>query len=222
MHRRTTTTSGLVLSAVACLGLSACGGGDDPLTQEQASQALLTEEDFPLEGFTAGEVQEGAAEEDAAAGELLEDVPGADQFSDECLDALGTLESLDADFTAQSMVEFTGEDTGASLLGPPTVQVIVASMEEGDNPLELIESLNSACDDITVEEEGMSMTMGFNEVEGDAQGTTISMGLLGQTLEVTVAGREDGGNYTVVTAVGLSAEELISVLDAQDEKVANL
>lgn len=210
------------LTALAALGLSACGGGGDPLTQEQTTQALLTQEEFPLEGFTRGEVDEGVEDAEGAAGDLLEDFPGADQLSAECVEALGSLETLDADFGAQSTVEFVGEDTEGSLLGPSTVQLIVASMEEGDNPLELIESLNSACDDITIEEDGISMTMGFSEVEGDAQGTTITVEFLGQSLEVTVAGREDAGTYVVVTATGLDDGEIIRVLDAQEEKVANL
>ena len=219
MHTRTI----LALSVTAALGLSACGSGSELLTQEQATEVLLTQEEFPLEGFTRGEVDSGVAEADeGTAGDLLEDFPGADQFSQECLDALGSLETMDADFAAQASVEFLGEESGASLFGQPSVQLVVASMEEGDNPLDMIDSLNSACEEITVEEDGMSMTMSFNEVEGDAQGTTIAVGVLGQTFELTVAGRESSGNYTVVTAMGIAPEDIIEVLDAQDEKIANL
>lgn len=218
MHTKTL----LVLSAASAAGLAACGGGGALLSQEQATRALLTQEEFPLEGFTAGEVEEGVDEDTGgAAGDLLEDFPGADEFSDECVEALGALESMEADFSAQSTVEFTGDDPGASLFGAPSVQLIVASLEEGDNPLGMMESLNSACEQITLEEDGMSMTMEFTEVSGDAQGTTISVGVMGQTFELTVAGREDGGNYTVVTAMGVPDEDVIKVLDAQQEKIAS-
>lgn len=216
------TRTMFALSAVAVLGLSACGGGSsEPLTQEQTTQALLTDEDFPLDGFTAGPVEEGMSDDDGAAGDVLEDFPGGDQLSEECVEALGAINTLDADFSAQSTVEFTGEDSGASLFGPSTLQLTVASLEEGDNPLDMIHGLNDACEEVTVEEEGFTMTMSFNEIDG-AQGTKITMDVMGQSIDVAVVGREDGGNYSVVMAMGISDEEIIQVLDAQEDKVANL
>ncbi len=57
MGRRTTTA----LIATAMVGLSACGGGLE-LDQAQTSEVLLTSEEFPLDGFTRGEVEEVAAD----------------------------------------------------------------------------------------------------------------------------------------------------------------
>lgn len=215
------TRTMFALTAAAALTLSACGGGAEPLTQEQASEVLLTEADFPLDGFTAGTPEEGSSDDGGGTGDVLEGFPGADQLDQDCQDALTAIASIDADFTAQSSVEFTGSGEETPM-GPPSVQVTVASMEEGDNPLDAVAELNSACEEVTIEEQGMEMTMGFSEVEGDAQGTKISIGVMGQSLEMTLAGREDGGNYTVVMATGISDDEAIQVLDAQDEKISEL
>lgn len=214
--RRTMT---IALTATALLGLTACGGSE-PLTQEQSSQALLTQDDFPLEGFTAGTVEEGASDTDTTG--TFEDFPGADQFSDECTDALAAVEGLSSKFTTQSSVDFTGEEGEASQFGAPEVTVVVASLEEGDNPLEAVNNLSSACEEVNVEEQGMELTIGFNEVDGDAQGTKISLAFAGQEMDMVVAGREDGGNYAIVTGTGVSDEDLMKVLDAQEEKLADL
>lgn len=215
--RRTMT---IALTATALLGLSACGGGAEPLTQEQSREALLTQEDFPLDGFTAGTVEEGAS--DSEATDALADFPGADQFSDECTDALSAVENVGSEFTTQSSVDFTGDDASATLIGPAEVTVVVASLEEGDNPLEAINAVGSACDEVKIEEQGMELTLGFDEVDGDAQGVKISMSLAGQNVEMVIAGREDGGNYAVVTGAGVSDEDLMKVLDAQEQKIADL
>lgn len=221
--RRTTTIARSMtigLAATALLGLSACGGGAEPLTQEQASEALLTQDDFPLDGFTAGSVTEGSS--DSEATDALADFPGADQFSDECTDALAAVENVGSKFTTQSSVDFTGDDPSATLAGPAEVTVVVASLDEGENPLEAIDALSSVCDEVKIEEQGVELTIGFNEVEGDAQGTKISLSVAGQEMEMAIAGREDGGNYAIVTGLGVTDEELMEVLDTQEQKVADL
>lgn len=214
--RRTMT---IALTATALLGLSACGGAE-PLTQEQSREALLTQEDFPLEGFTAGTVEEGTS--DSETTDAFADFPGAEQFSDECTDALASVENVGNKFTTQSSVDFTGDDPSATLAGPAEVTVVVASLEEGDNPLEAVNALSSACDEVKVEEEGMELTINFDEVDGDAQGTKISLSMAGQEMEMVIAGRENGGNYAVVTGSGVTDEDLMKVLDAQEEKIADL
>ncbi|USQ80224.1 hypothetical protein NF556_00750 [Ornithinimicrobium faecis] len=217
------TRTMFALAAAATLTLSACGGGAEPLTQEQASEVLLTDADFPLEGFTAGTPEEGSSDDDGGGTEdILEGFPGVDQLSQECKDALTAMGSINADFTAQTSVEFTGAETEETPMGAPSVQVTVASMEEGDNPLDAVSELNSACEEVTIEEQGMEMTMGFGEVEGDADGTKITIEAMGQSMEMVLAGREDGGNYTVLMATGVTDDEAIQVLDAQDEKISEL
>lgn len=214
------TTALIALTAAATLGLSACGGSE-PLSQEQTSAGLLTEAEFPLDGFTAGEITEKEAGDEAPSASMLDSIPGVDELDPECKEAVAALDTLDADFSAQSTLDFTGAE-GDSPFGAPTVSLVVASIEEGENPLDAVEALNSACEEITIEEEGMSMTMKFAEVEGDAQGSKISMDIMGETVEFVVAGREDGGNYTVVTGMGVEDAEIIEVLDAQEEKLADL
>lgn len=217
------TTTMLALATATALTLSACGGGGDPLTQEQTAEALLTEAEFPLDGYTAGTIQEGTNESTASPGDdPLAGFPGADQLDQECQDALSQIGSMDSVFAAQSSLEFTGTAGADDITGDPTVQLVVASLEDGDNPLDLIDGLNDSCEEVTVEESGMSMTMTFSEVDGDAQGTKITVAMQGLELEVIFAGREDGGTYTVVTGTGITDAEAIEVLDAQDEKIASL
>lgn len=216
-------TTLIALTAAATLGLAACGGSSDPLTQEQTREALLTEAEFPLDGFTAGEVSEREEGEDSTESpeDVLSDFPGAEDLDQECQDALASLDSLDADFSASSSLDFTGTE-GESMFGAPTVTVVVAAQDGADNPFETVEQLNSACEEITVEEEGISMTVKFEEIDGDAEGTKITMELMGQTVSLSVAGREDGGNYAIVTGMGVSDEDVLEVLDAQHTKIADL
>ncbi|QDO87211.1 hypothetical protein FNH13_01785 [Ornithinimicrobium ciconiae] len=216
------TTTLIALTAATALGLSACGGSE-PLTQEQTRDALLTESEFPLDGFTAGTITEHDGGDDSgdSAGDLLAGFPGAEELDQECQDALSALSSLDADFEASSSLDFTGSE-GDSPFGAPEVTVVVASMKDGDNPLDTVEGLNSACEEVTIEEEGMSMTMKFEDIDGDAQGTKITMEVMGQSMELAVAGRENGGNYAIATGMGVSDDEVIEVLDAQESKISDL
>lgn len=217
--RRTLT---IALTASAVLGLSACGGGAAPMTQEQSRDALLTDAEFPLDGFTAGEISEGTSD-DTSESLSLEEIVGDDQLSKECSDAWQKLDTLEADFTAKSSVDFTSDGAPDPLFGePPTVSLIVASLEDGDSPLDAFDALNAACDDFTIEESGMSMTLGFSDVEGDAQGTKMTMTLEDQRIDLTMAGRQSGDNYTLVTGAGVADADLMKVLDAQEEKVADL
>lgn len=215
--RRTMT---IALSAAALVGLAACGGSE-PLTQEQTRDALLTEGEFPLDGFTAtGEIEEGTDESPAGGDDLLEDFPGADQLEQECQDALTAVAESAPEFTAQSSLTFTNA-SAESAMGPPTVELGVGAFE-GDDPLEVIEDLNSACDEVSIEQDGFSMTMTFSELDGDAQGTKIGLDAMGEGLEIIMAGRVDGENLVLISGQGVEEGEVIEVLDAQQEKIDEL
>ncbi|MGB6005374.1 MAG: hypothetical protein WBG36_12275, partial [Ornithinimicrobium sp.] len=105
-----------VALSAAVLGLSACGSGLE-LSQEEAAEAMLTAEEFPLEGFTRGEVDETLPEggeeetdEDSLAA-LLEgqDVPEA------CQEALEATDLNSGSIIAQSKATFTQGDESAPL-----------------------------------------------------------------------------------------------------------
>lgn len=214
--RRTTT---IALSAAALVGLAACGGAE-PLTQEQTTEALLTEEDFPLDGFTAGEVTEGSTGTDGGAEDVLEGFPGADQLEQECQDALTAMGEADPDYEAQSSISFTGSE-GDSPMGPSTIEVGIASAE-GEDPLGLIDDVTSSCDEVTIEQDGFTMTMNFEEIDGDAQGAKITLDVMGESVALILGGRQDGDNFVWVNGQGVEDADVITVLDAQEEKINDL
>lgn len=217
-------TMSIAIATAALVGLSACGGGSDPLTQEQTRDALLTGAEFPLDGFTAGSITEHDPESDdsgsAGIDDMFADFPGADQLSDECKSAMEAM-NIDPEVSAQSSIDFSGP-TGDSLFGNPEVNLMIAVMEGDDNPLDLMDDLSASCDEISIEEGGMSMKMAFNEIEGNAQGTKISIDVMGESMEMVMAGREDGGNYVVVMGLGVTEADVISVIDAQEDKLGDL
>lgn len=220
--RRTTTT--FALAATAALTLSACGGGAEPLTQEQTAEVLLTEEEFGIDGWTRGSVEEvepddGAdATEDAGGGEFEELVEMADGVSQECVDALSSVEGNSfGDVVAGSKVTFTGSSEG---MLPEEAELVVVSIE-GDSPMAAFEAINSECSDLEVEQDGMTMKLGFNALDG-LDGTKISMDVMGMKIEAIMGGVQDGDNVVAVMAIGLEEAQVKEIVEKQQEKVADL
>lgn len=48
------------------------------------------------------------------------------------------------------------------------------------------------------------------------------MGVMGMTFDITMVGRENAGNYAIVMGTGVSEEQIVEVLEAQEEKMADL
>src|SRR5688572_30050363 len=106
--RRSTT---IALALATALSLAACSddGGvseapegeaaENALTQEQTAELLLTEEEFPIDGWTRGEVEEveagDSAGETASDGDSFNDLfPDTEGIPRECLDALNRVGDL--------------------------------------------------------------------------------------------------------------------------------
>ncbi len=204
----------------AMLGLTACGGGL-ALDQEQTAQVLLTSEEFPLDGFTRGDVEEvspgdadvTSAPSDDSLAALLEgqDVPEV------CLEALEATDLSNDDFTAQSSVLFTQGDASAPL--PNTVNVVVATVE-GESPLEPLSSVNDECGEITVDEAEGSMVMSFEDLES-LDGTKLSVAMGELTVDMIMGGTMEDQMIVAGFATGLDEDQLTSVIDAQMAKLTD-
>jgi hypothetical protein len=206
----------LVALGVPLLALSACGGTTE-LTQEQTAEVLLSAEEFPLDGFTRGEVQQndpsegdGVAEDDTLAA-LLEgqDVPEA------CMEALEATNLGGDNLGAQSMVTFTQGDQSAPL--PTTVELVVATVD-GDSPLEPLARVNDECSEVTVEEGGMSMTMSFEELE-DLEGTKMTVALGEVEVDLLMGGTMDGDVVVAGFGTGVGEKQLTDVIETQVDKL---
>ncbi len=205
----------VAMSAVV-LVLSSCGSGVE-LSQEETAEALLTAEEFPLEGFTRGEVDESLPEggeeetdEDSLAA-LLEgqDVP------EECQEALEATDLNSGTITAQSKATFTQGDESAPL--PTEVELVVATVD-GDSPLDALAAVNDECEEIRVEEDGLAMTMSFSELEG-LEGTKVSVAVDEVTIDMLMGGASQDRMVVAAVATGVDEGELKEVVDTQVDKL---
>lgn len=221
--RRTTTTT-LALTAAAALTLSACGGGGTgALTQEQTAEVLLTQEEFPVADWTRGEVEEMDEDEDSGTegtNDFEEMLTGAEGVSQECIDSLGAVEEFDSEaITAGSKVAFTGPESD-SLLGAGDAELVVAAID-GDSPLTNFDAINQHCDEVTIEQDGLSMTMTFSSLDG-LDGTKIGLDVMGQSIEMIMGGTTEGENVVAVMGMGLTEEEVKQIVDLQVGKISDL
>lgn len=200
---------------VSLLGLGACGA-DTELSQQQTADVLLGAEEFPLDGFTRGEVEEngpsqGDAADDDSLAALLEgqDVPQA------CMDALEATDLQGDNVTAQSTVTFSQGDQSSPL--PTTVELAVATVD-GDSPLEPLAAVNDECDKVTVEEEGMAMTMTFQELD-ELEGTKMTVALGELEVDLLMGGTMQGQLVVAGFGTGIEEKQLTAVVDAQVDKL---
>jgi hypothetical protein len=217
--RRTVTA--LAATATSVLALSACGGDEGAeLTQEQTAEVLLTEEEFPLEGFTRGPVaqQEEGSEATAAPDESLAALIEGQEVPEGCREALESTSFGDDDLAAESSVSFSGDDTTSML--PQNVELVVATTD-GSSPLVPLAEVNDECGEIEIEESGVAMTLTFAELES-LEGTRLTIGAADQEFEMTMGGRTLGSTVVAVLATGVSEEDVVRVVEAQVEKVQAL
>lgn len=216
--RRSMTT---VAVASAALLLTACGGGgSDPLTQEQTAEAILSEEEFPLEGWTRGSVTPIELGEDDAAEDTVEDFFGEDlDVSEECRDALGVMNQGGAEsITAGSSATFS--DASSADIIPTEVELMVAVVD-GDSPLTQMSALNQHCSDIEITEGPITLTITFAEVS-ELQGSKVTLSGMGADIEIIVAGEQDGDTMVGVVSTGLTEEQAKQIVDAQQAKVDSI
>lgn len=196
------------------LGLSACGGSVE-LDQAQTAQVLLTAEEFPLDGFTRGEVEQSSPDEDADDEGSLADLVEGQDVPEKCLTALEATNFSEDSFAAQSDVEFTGGDESAMF--PVAVDIIVATMD-GDSPLTALADVSTECDALTVDEGGANMTMTFSELT-DLEGTKMSITVAEVDLEAIVGGESSDKMLVAAFSTGVPEADVVKVVEAQMKKV---
>lgn len=209
-----TKISAAVIIGAGVLGLSACGGSVE-LDQAQTAESLLTAEEFPLDGFTRGEVEQSSGEEDAEDDGSLADLVEGQDVPEKCLAALEATDFDDSSFAAQSDVEFTGGDESAML--PVAVDIIVATMD-GDSPLTALANVSTECDTLTMDDDGVSMTMTFSEL-ADLEGTKMSIKVADIDLEAIVGGESSDKMLVAAFSTGVPEADVVKVIEAQMKKV---
>jgi len=209
-------------AAVGCaLVLAACGGSesDEPtpssgpveeraaLTQEQTLELMLTEEEFPLEGFTREEpvpVSLDLAVLDASA------LPDSEELTEECR-AAAALARATPPPEAGSQVSFVSASPDAETPGRE-VTVIVFSTAVAVNYFAGYTDQAEVCG--TVNEGGRVLEFGSLETEG-LEGYTVGTDIGGVRLDLLLAGRSVGSNHVVVTGLDLTEEDAATIVDAQ-------
>ncbi len=191
------------------------------LNQAETAEVLLTSEEFPLDGFTRGEVEEASPEDADATSAPSEDSLAAllqDQDVPEvCLEALEATDLSNDDFTAQSSVLFSQGDASTPL--PTTVNVVVATVE-GESPLTPLSSVNDECGEITVDEAEGSMVMSFDDLDS-LDGTKLSVAMGELTVDMIMGGTMQDQMIVAGFSTGLDEDQLASVIDAQVAKLTD-
>ncbi len=206
-----TKLSAAAIIAVGVIGLSACGGSVE-LDQAQTAGALLSAEEFPLDGFTRGEVEQSSGDEDG--GSLADLVEGGD-VPEKCLTALKATNFDDSNFAAQSNVEFTGGDESA--LAPVAVDINVATLS-GDSPLTALAAVSKECETLTMDDDGMTVTMSFSPLE-ELEGTKMSIQVAEIDLEAIVGGEASDKMMVAAFSTGVDEADVVKVIEAQMTKV---
>lgn len=207
------------------LALTACSGDDlggdstdgpDPsaaaLNQEQTAEALLTEEEFPLDGYTRGEpvpINIDVAVLDASA--LLD----SEELPPECR-AAAELARLTLPPDAGTQVSF--HSPGDAQEPAREITVIVFSTAVAVDYFGGYADQAEACG--TVEEGGRTLEFAPLETEG-VRGYTLGTDLGDLRVDLILAGRSFGANHAAVNALDLSEEETVRILDAQTEKLSS-
>lgn len=208
----------VLLCLLATTGLvTACGASE--LSQQQTADVLLTQEEFPVDGFTRGEVTERDPEADdadttASTEDSLAALVEGQDVPDACRDALEATGLSDGDVAAQSSATFNGDASG---LLPTEVELVVATID-GDSPLDPLAAVNQECEQLTFEESGITTTLDFTDL-ANLDGTTMVITFAEQELQMTVGGRTEGSTVVAVSSTGVEEADVERIVQAQFDKI---
>lgn len=210
-----------VAGLLALTGCSDDGSSGDPepggsaarpaLTQDETVELLLTEDEFPLEGYSRGEPVPVSTDVAVLAASALMDSealePGCREAAELARAALPPQAGSQVTFTAE------GEDGQAH-----QVTVLVFSTVVEVDYFGAYADQAETCG--TVEENDRVLELAPLETEG-VRGYTLGTDLGGMRVDLILAGRSEGLNHAAVTALDLTEEEAVRVLQAQVDKVTS-
>lgn len=205
---RTSRIAAVAAALTMTTTLAACGGGPEALDEKAAKEAILTEEELPLDGFTRQDVQTGLEPtEDFDPASL----PDTDKGCKKALEEFASVKYEDY-LTGQATGVFTKQDKNVS------VQVGGAKKEPA-HLAELTKKVGEECDEITQDAGGTEMTISFEEfTTGEVEGMVMTSELGGQKNEIRMGGQAVGENLVYVVG-NISEDELGEVVAKQAEKV---
>ncbi len=214
---RTTRTLAMITAGLVAAGsLSACGGGPDALDAGGAKEVLLSSEKFPLDGFTQGEVK-NEVDQDATmeTGDLkksFEQLGELDEGCKKALDSLGEVKASDY-MDSQASADYTKDKQSVALM-------VGGTKKDGQEILDRFKKVGAECDELSKEEQGMKVTVNFEEVKkDDFEGATISMDVMGQKQDITMGGKTVGENLIMAMGQGISADDAAKVVGEQAKAV---
>lgn len=213
---RTTRTLALLTSGLVAVGtLTACGGAD-PLSNDEAKEVLLTEDNFPLDGYKRGTVEDGEAKDEAMdVSEMEKGLKQMGEISEECQKALDEMDGFKAsDHIDQgASVDFTKDDASVSVMA-------AGVKDDGKKMLDAMSALGAHCDDIEKSEGGMTVKLAFDEVDqDDFKGTVITVDAMGQKMETTMGARLVGENIVGVVGSQVSKDDVLKVASEQAKAI---
>lgn len=199
----------MLAALLSVSALAACGGGPDALDEQAAEEALLTEDEFPLEGYTRGSVTTGVQE----AGEY--DPASAPDTSDECREALEAFGSLNHEeyLSSSASARFDkGQDASIELQ-------VAGATKEPEKVIDVTHDLGR-CGEVTTSEGGLELTITFEGFEkGDVRGVMMRQAVQGTEQEVWMGGRAAGNNLVYAFGSGVSQDDLAEAVDEQVAKI---
>lgn len=206
------TTRLLALAATGLLAaatLSACGGGPDALDEAGAEEALLTQEEFPLDGWKRDSVEKGVQPDptgfDASA------LPDVDEDCKKALETFSTLKP--SEYLSSSVTgSYSKDDAGLQL------QVAGVS-KEAEKFIDVTRDLGG-CGTVESDQGGVKVTSEFEEFESDdVRGVRIRSTVGEQKTETWIGGRTVGENLVYALGSGVSEDDLKKVVNAQVDKI---
>lgn len=195
-----------VLTALLTVpAIAACGGGPDALDDAAAEKALLSQDDFPLDGFTRGEVTTGVQKATDFDPSTL---PDTDETCHKALE----------DFSAVKPEEYLSSSASARFEDGKDKSVDLQVSGTSKEPEKLIEITRALgeCKEVKSSGGGVDLTTSFEEFENDdVRGVRVRSEAGGQTQEIWMGGRTAGDNVVYATATGVSEDDLAKVVNEQ-------
>lgn len=89
---------------------------------------------------------------------------------------------------------------------------------DGESPLKPLSTVNDECDEVSLEDEGVSMVMTFDDLS-ELEGTKMSVALGELNVDMMMGGSMEGNMIVAGFATGLQEDQLQKVVQAQVKKM---